>query len=34
MVSFADHFSMMRPPFSDAVGNIVVDVVTRATAED
>ncbi|CAD6591690.1 MAG: polyketide synthase pks13 [Alectoria sarmentosa] len=28
-----DHFSMMCPPFSDAVGNIVVDVVTRATAE-
>lgn len=31
---FADHFSMMCPPFSDAVGGIVVDAVARATAEE
>ena len=32
--SFADHFSMMSPPYSDAVGKIVVDTVTRAIAEE
>ncbi|KAF2792359.1 putative polyketide synthase [Melanomma pulvis-pyrius CBS 109.77] len=29
-----DHFSMMSPPFSGAVGTIVADTVTRAVAEE
>ncbi|KAI9660552.1 MAG: Type I Iterative PKS [Bathelium mastoideum] len=29
-----NHFSMMTPPFSKAVGEIVVDVVTRAVADE
>ncbi|GFF59427.1 conidial yellow pigment biosynthesis polyketide synthase, partial [Aspergillus udagawae] len=28
-----DHFSMMAPPFSEAVGAIVIDTVARAVAE-
>jgi hypothetical protein len=32
-LTLADHFSMMAPPFSEAVGAIVVDTVARAVAE-
>jgi orsellinic acid synthase len=34
MFVFTDHFSMMCPPFSGAVGEIVVGAVTRAVAEE
>ena len=34
IVGFADHFSMMSPPFSGAVGEIVADTVARAVAEE
>jgi hypothetical protein len=33
ILMLADHFSMMAPPFSEAVGGIVVDTVTRAVGE-
>jgi hypothetical protein len=33
ILMLTDHFSMMAPPYSEAVGGIVVDTVTQAVAE-